>query len=235
MTDRIPFYSSIKLQLSEVEIGIYVLIEKLRCSCMNCDPWHHNYDKHKSINKCTSHYLCFMHDHACLKISTSDVHFISLLEVGMLVILLIFLLVITNTKTKHIEKLFFAFSLFTVMLIILNRSGLFGTTIAAIVFVGEIVANLCVVLATINSYNIILNYNTYATLSCNNLKLQEMSTCFTQTDIISIFGIFYVAVILGIVFIVLTATGQASRKTIATACTGSWHADNCPFGYVLCS
>ena len=106
-----------------------------------------------------------------------------LLEVGMLVFLLIFLLVITNTKTEHIEKLFIAFSVFTVMLIILNGIGFFSTTIAAIVFVGEggsccsvtsiIVASLCVVMATIKLVILTVSFCYLAVQDCN---------CNTTTD-----------------------------------------------------
>lgn len=82
-----------------------------------------------------------------------------LLEVGMLVIVFVFLCIITLTKSDHIEKLMYAFSIFTFGLIILNGIGLFATTIAAIVSVGTggsccsitsiIVASLSTVLATI--------------------------------------------------------------------------------------
>jgi hypothetical protein len=82
-----------------------------------------------------------------------------LLEVGMLVILFVFVCVMALTKTDHIEKLFMVFSLVISMLIILNGLGIFSATIAAIVFVGEggsccsvtsiIVASLNVALATI--------------------------------------------------------------------------------------
>ena len=43
-----------------------------------------------------------------------------LLEVGMLVMLFVFVCVISLTKTDHIEKLFYVFSFFTAILIILN-------------------------------------------------------------------------------------------------------------------
>ena len=43
-----------------------------------------------------------------------------LIEVGLLVVLLVFLLVMTNTKTEDIRRLFFAFSIFTVVLVILK-------------------------------------------------------------------------------------------------------------------
>ena len=82
-----------------------------------------------------------------------------LLEVGMLVIVFVFACIITLTKSDHIEKLFYAFSIFTLGLIILNGLGFFATTIAATVFVGTggscrsitsiIVVSLSTVLATI--------------------------------------------------------------------------------------
>ena len=83
-----------------------------------------------------------------------------LLEVGMLVVLIVFVAVISLTKKNDTEKIFLAFSIFLCALITLNFLGFLCATIAAIVFVGTggsgccsvtsiIVASLSVVLATI--------------------------------------------------------------------------------------